>query len=87
MTSKNHFNHYLGLEIIHADSDGCVVKLPIREELCNSLKGVVHGGVTSTLVDVAMGYAAVSPIDGVQQCVTASIEKCKGRSFETFRCD
>lgn len=70
MLSKNNFNHYLGIEVIHTDPNGCVVKLPIRDELCNSLNGVVHGGVTCTLVDVAMGHAAVPPVDGVQQCVT-----------------
>jgi len=70
MSAKNHFNHFLGIEIIQSESDRCIVRLPIRTELCNSLQGVVHGGVTSTLVDVAMGHAAAPPMDGVQQCVT-----------------
>lgn len=70
MSLGNQFNHYLGIEIMSTEPDRCVVKLPIRDELCNSLKGVVHGGVTSTLVDVAMGHAAAPPVNGVQQCVT-----------------
>jgi len=70
VSAINHFNRYLGIEIVHLDSDRCEAILPIRKELCNSLEGVVHGGVTSSLADVVMGHAADPPINGVQQCVT-----------------
>ncbi|GAX89284.1 phenylacetic acid degradation protein [Effusibacillus lacus] len=68
--SKNRFNHYLGIEIQHLDDQGCKAALKIRPDFYNSIDGVVHGGVTSTLADVAMGYAAAPHVDGVQQCVT-----------------
>lgn len=68
--SKNKFNHYLGIEIEQLDEESCTAVLKIRPELYNSIEGVVHGGVTSTLADVAMGYAAAPHTDGVQQCVT-----------------
>lgn len=70
MESKNKFNHYLGIEIEHQDEESCTAILMIRPELYNSIEGVVHGGVTSTLADVAMGHAAAPHVDGVQQCVT-----------------
>nr|WP_210429402.1 PaaI family thioesterase [Paenibacillus dendritiformis] len=60
----------LGIEVVQLQRDGCVMQLHIRPDLHNSLEGVVHGGVTNTLADVAMGHAAVPPVDGVQQCVT-----------------
>ena len=44
--------------------------MKIRPELFNSIEGVVHGGVTATLADVAMGHGAAPYVDGVQQCVT-----------------
>ncbi|RXT08803.1 PaaI family thioesterase [Ammoniphilus sp. CFH 90114] len=68
--TKNRFNHYLGIEIEQVNDEGCVAVLKIRPELYNSLEGVVHGGVTSTLADVAMGHGAAPHVDGVQQCVT-----------------
>lgn len=68
--SRNRFNQYLGIEVVHQDEQGCKVALKIRPELYNSIDGVVHGGVTSTLADVAMGHGAAPHVDGVQQCVT-----------------
>ncbi|MFD3269953.1 PaaI family thioesterase [Paenibacillus dendritiformis] len=69
-THRNRFNDLLGIEVVQLQRDGCVMQLHIRPDLHNSLEGVVHGGVTNTLADVAMGHAAVPPVDGVQQCVT-----------------
>ena len=56
--TKNKFNHYLGIQIESIDDEGCTALLKIRPELYNSIEGVVHGGVTSTLADVAMGHGA-----------------------------
>lgn len=70
LETKNRFNHYLGIEIQHVDDEGCTAVLKIRPELYNSMDGVVHGGVTSTLADVAMGHGAAPHVDGVQQSVT-----------------
>lgn len=67
---KNRFNHYLGIEVLHRDDEGCKVALKIRPDLFNSIEGIVHGGVTATLADVAMGHGAAPHVDGVQQCVT-----------------
>jgi uncharacterized protein (TIGR00369 family) len=68
--TRNKFNHYLGIEIVSLDDTGCTAMLKIRPELYNSIEGVVHGGVTNSLADVAMGHGAAPHVDGVQQCVT-----------------
>lgn len=68
--AKNRFNHYLGIEIERLDEEGCTASLTIGPEFYNSMEGVVHGGVTATLADVAMGHGASPPINGLQQCVT-----------------
>lgn len=70
LTTKNRFNHYLGIEISQLNEQGGTAVLKVRPELYNSIDGVVHGGVISTLADVAMGHAAAPHVDGVQQCVT-----------------
>ncbi|MEB3101488.1 PaaI family thioesterase [Ferviditalea candida] len=67
---NNRFNKYLGIEFLRVDEDGCTARLKIRPEFYNSMEGVVHGGVTSTLADVVMGHAAAPHADGVQQSVT-----------------
>jgi len=69
-THRNRFNDLLGIEIVRLDEDGCVMQLHTHPDLHNSIEGFVHGGVTNTLADAAMGHAAAPPIDGVQQCVT-----------------
>lgn len=74
LLSLNAFNRYLGLEIGETNEEGCTVEVKIRPEFYNSLEGVVHGGIISTLADVAMGHGAAPPVGGVQQCVTV---ECK----------
>ena len=68
--TKNRFNRFLGIEVERVDEEGCTATLTIRPEFYNSMDGVVHGGVTATLADVAMGHGASPHINGVQQCVT-----------------
>ena len=50
----------LGFELIRFEQDEAEIALQLRDELTNSW-GVAHGGVTMTLLDVAMAHAARSP--------------------------
>ena len=50
------FNQYLGIRIIRSHANGVTVQCPLRKELLN-FSGVLHGGVTATLADVAVGQA------------------------------
>ncbi|MBU8906172.1 PaaI family thioesterase [Desertibacillus haloalkaliphilus] len=70
----NRFNEYLGIKVDHLDNSGCTAFLEVKEDLYNSLEGVLHGGVTFTLADVAMGHAASPPENGIQQCVTSELK-------------
>lgn len=54
------FVDHLGLELIARDAGRAELALDLRDELTNSWS-VVHGGVTMTLLDVAMAQAARSP--------------------------
>ena len=54
------FVELLGFEFLAWEAGSSEVALTLREDLCNSWS-VVHGGVTMTLLDVAMARAARSP--------------------------
>jgi uncharacterized protein (TIGR00369 family) len=53
---ETNFNHYLGLRVVRRHTDGVTVECRLRKELLN-FSGVLHGGVTATLADVAAGQA------------------------------
>lgn len=57
------FVEMLGMELLKFEDGECEIALTLREELCNSWS-VAHGGVTMTLLDVAMAHAARSPNRG-----------------------
>jgi len=54
------FVELLGLELLACEAGAAEIALVLREELTNSWS-VAHGGVTMTLLDVAMAHAARSP--------------------------
>jgi acyl-CoA thioesterase len=50
------FNQHLGIRVTRVHRDGITIECPLRPELMNGA-GVLHGGVTATLADVAVGLA------------------------------
>ena len=56
------FVELLGFELLRFERGEAEIALPLRDELTNSW-GVAHGGVTMTLLDVAMAHAARTPGD------------------------
>ena len=54
------FVELLGFELIACDAGQAEIALDLREALTNS-QHMAHGGVTMTLLDVAMAHAARSP--------------------------
>ena len=59
-TSNIPFVEHLGFELLEWEGGQTRIALDLRDELTNSW-AVVHGGVTMTLLDVAMAHAARSP--------------------------
>lgn len=68
---SNPFNEVVGIEFGEQHEDGVTLHLKLRDEHLNSA-GVVHGGVTFTLADSAVGYA-VTRIVG-KRCTTAELK-------------
>ena len=69
------FVEMLGFELLRFDHGEAEIAIELRDELCNSWS-VAHGGVTMTLLDVAMAHAARSPgEDGaIEQSGVVTIE-------------
>jgi acyl-CoA thioesterase len=53
------FNEYLGLHAARMFKDGIALECELRPEMKNR-HGTLHGGVTATLVDAAIGVAAIA---------------------------
>jgi len=71
------FVESLGLELLRFENGEADIAIDLREELCNSWS-VMHGGVTMTLLDVAMAHAARSPgqpgVDDARGVVTIEMK-------------
>jgi uncharacterized protein (TIGR00369 family) len=50
------FNGLVGIRLVRIHKDGVTIDCKLRPELMNS-HGVLHGGVTATLADAAVGIA------------------------------
>jgi uncharacterized protein (TIGR00369 family) len=57
------FNRLLGIQIHREHKDGVTISCDIRPELLNA-SGVVHGGVTASIADSAVGIATVRHYKG-----------------------
>ena len=53
---KTDFNRLVGIRVVGRHRDGVTVECSLRPELLN-FSGILHGGVTATLADVAVGQA------------------------------
>lgn len=57
------FVEHLGFELLKFEGGEAEIAVELRDALCNSWM-VAHGGLTMTLLDVAMAHAARSPMPG-----------------------
>jgi uncharacterized protein (TIGR00369 family) len=64
------FNQHVGIRILRKHPTGITVECRMRKELLN-FAGVLHGGVTATLADVAVGQALM------QRCHRATTVELK----------
>lgn len=62
-SKSNPFTETLGFELLRVGAGEADIALTVRPDMLNSWQ-VVHGGVTMTLLDVAMAQAARSPMPG-----------------------
>lgn len=60
---KMPFNHLLGLRVSRVHADGITLELEVTSQLTNLL-GTLHGGVTASLIDSAIGMAIIGQLGG-----------------------
>ncbi len=59
MLSSDAFSKWLGIEILEISSGYCKLKMQVRKEMTNGFN-IAHGGITYSLADSALAFAANS---------------------------
>ncbi len=57
MMQHDHFSQWLGIEVIEAKAGACTLQLTVKETMLNGF-GIAHGGITYSLADSALAFAA-----------------------------
>lgn len=72
MFIKQPFDEFLGLKYKKLDDHNLQIILPVQNLFINSA-GVIHGGIISSLADVALSNLLPANEDGIQQAVTVDL--------------
>ncbi len=67
------FNTLLGLRLTRLHKDGLTIECAVREELLNAA-AVLHGGVTATMADAAVGIALNRHLGGSRRITTIELK-------------
>ncbi|MCH1473056.1 MAG: PaaI family thioesterase [Bacteroidia bacterium] len=67
-----HFMHLIGFDLTRLDCGVIEGEMFLQQKHMQQL-GFVHGGVTSTILDITMGFAAYSVVPEGKAVVTANI--------------
>lgn len=73
MMPRMPFNNLLGLKLTRLHKDGLTVECAVRPDLLNGA-GVVHGGVTATMADAAVGIALNRHFGGKRPITTVELK-------------
>jgi uncharacterized protein (TIGR00369 family) len=67
------FNQLLGIRVAKIHADGVTIECKVRDELRN-LAGLLHGGVTATMADAAVGISIASHFRGARRTTTVEMK-------------
>ena len=73
LVKRMRFNRLLGIRVTRRHRDGVTIECSVRDEFRN-LAGVLHGGVSATLVDAAVGIAISNHFRGTRQATTVELK-------------
>jgi acyl-CoA thioesterase len=59
MLEEDQFSQWLGVELISIEKGACILSAQLREEMVNGFH-IAHGGITYSLSDSALAFAANS---------------------------
>ena len=69
---ENLFARWIGMELVDMAPDVAVIRINMRDEL-RQPHGLLHGGVTATLIDTAMAFAVITCLDPGEKASTADL--------------
>lgn len=72
MFIKQPFDEFLRLEYKKLDDNNLQIIMPVQDLFINSA-GFIHGGIISSLADVAVSNLLPANEDGIQQAVTVDL--------------
>ena len=69
---KNPFAKLIGMKLIDLKPGEATVQIEMRDEL-RQPHGILHGGVTATLIDTAMAYAVITCLTDEEKASTIDL--------------
>ena len=84
---RNAFAKLIGMKLIDLQPSQSTVQIEMRDEL-RQPHGILHGGVTATLVDTAMAYAVITCLSEEEKASTVdlTVHYLRPHSEGAFKC-
>lgn len=81
------FSKLIGMKLVDLQLDTAVLSIEMRDDL-RQPSGVLHGGVTATLIDTAMAFAVRTrlPIDAATATIDLTVHFLRPHTSGTFKC-
>ena len=81
------FSKLIGMQLVELEIDKAVLSIDMRDDL-RQPSGVLHGGVTATLIDTAMAFAVRTriPMDQATATIDLTIHYLRPHLSGTFTC-
>ncbi|MEP6539192.1 MAG: PaaI family thioesterase [Bryobacteraceae bacterium] len=73
IVSKMPFNSLIGIRLAGVHADGVTIECKLKPEIMNG-SGMLHGGVTATLADSAVGIAIMRHFNGERKITTVELK-------------
>jgi acyl-CoA thioesterase len=81
------FAKMIGMQLLHLRLDEAVISIEMRDDL-RQPSGVLHGGVTATLIDTAMAFAVRTrlPVDAATATIDLTVHYLRPHISGIFVC-
>ena len=73
IVAKMPFNQLIGISLTRVHPDGVTIECKLKPEIMNGA-GMLHGGVTATLADSAVGVAIMRHFNGERKITTVELK-------------
>lgn len=66
------FARLIGMRLVDLKPNEATIRIEMRDDL-RQIYGVLHGGVTATIIDTAMAFAAATVLGGAERSTTIDL--------------